>query len=79
LYALGRNHRLAFEAGVDDGPSIELRSDSAYPYAQVWVPPGRAFAALEPMVAPTNALADGSAPLVGPGDSYTARFTLVVG
>jgi aldose 1-epimerase len=79
LYALGRNRRLAFEAVGDDGPSIELRSDVAYPYAQVWVPAGRRFAALEPMVAPTNALADGSAPLVKPGGSYTARFTLAVG
>jgi aldose 1-epimerase len=77
LYALGRDRRLAFAA--DDGPSIELRSDSAYPYAQVWVPAGRRFAALEPMVAPTNALVTGSAPLVEPGDSYTARFTLVLG
>ena len=63
---------------LDDGPSIELRSDAAYPYAQVWVPAGRRFAALEPMVAPTNALATGAAPLVEPGDSYTARFTLAV-
>jgi aldose 1-epimerase len=77
LYALGRDRRLAF--AVDDGPSIELRSDASYPYAQVWVPAGRRFAALEPMVAPTNALADGSAPIVGPGDSYTAAFTLALG
>ncbi len=77
LYALGRDRRLAFAVG--DGPSIELRSDSAYPYAQVWVPAGRRFAALEPMVAPTNALVDGATPLVGPGDSYAARFTLAVG
>ena len=47
---------------LDDGPSIELRSDAAYPYAQVWVPAGRRFAALEPMVAPTNALADRGRP-----------------
>ena len=64
LYALGRSRRLAFVA--DDGPSVELRCSSAYPYAQVWVPQGRAFAALEPMVAPTNALATGGAPLVAP-------------
>ena len=36
LYALGRQRRLSFEA--EDGPAIELRCDSAYPYAQVWVP-----------------------------------------
>jgi aldose 1-epimerase len=77
LYALGRNRRLAFTS--DEGPTIEVRSDAAYPYAQVWVPAGRSFAALEPMVAPTNALGTGSAPLVAPGDSYTARFTLALG
>jgi galactose mutarotase-like enzyme len=76
LYALGRNRRLAFTS--DAGPTIELRSDAAYPYAQVWVPAGRGFAALEPMVAPTNALGTGAAPLVAPGESYTARFTLAL-
>ena len=76
LYALGRSRRLAFET---DGATIELRCDSAYPFAQVWVPAGQSFAALEPMTAPTNALGDGSAPLIGPGDSYAARFVLAVG
>jgi galactose mutarotase-like enzyme len=75
LYALGRDHRLAFEA---DGAAIELRCDSAYPYAQVWVPAEQSFAALEPMAAPTNALGAGAAPLVAPGDSYTARFALAL-
>jgi galactose mutarotase-like enzyme len=46
--------------------------------AQVWVPPGRPFAALEPMAAPTNSLVAGSAPLVAPGESFTARFSLAV-
>jgi aldose 1-epimerase len=75
LYALGREHRLAFET---DDATIEMRSDRAYPYAQVWVPAGRSFAALEPMTAPTNALASGTTPLVAPRDSYTARFTLTL-
>ncbi len=76
LYGLGRDRRLSFAA--DDGQSIELRCTSGYPYAQVWVPKGKSFAALEPMVAPTNALVDGSAPLVAPGDTYRATFSLVV-
>jgi aldose 1-epimerase len=79
LYALGRDRRLAYEADqTHDGQSIELRCGTGYPFAQVWVPKGRSFAALEPMVAPTNALVSGSAPLVPPGESYRARFTLVV-
>jgi aldose 1-epimerase len=77
LYALGRDRRLAFES--DDGAAaVELRCDSAYPYAQVWVPAGKTYAALEPMAAPTNALGAGSAPLVAPGDSYPARFVLAL-
>jgi aldose 1-epimerase len=77
LYALGRrDRRLAFS--TEGGASIAMRAGEGYPYAQVWVPPGRPFAALEPMTAPTNALAGGSPPLVAPGDAFTARFTLAV-
>jgi galactose mutarotase-like enzyme len=70
----GRARRLAFE--VDGGAAVELRNDAGYPYAQVWVPAGRPFAALEPMAAPTNALVDGSTPMVRPGEAFTARFEL---
>jgi aldose 1-epimerase len=76
LYRLGNTRRLSFEG--DDDTAIELRCESGYPYAQVWVPHGRSYGALEPMAAPTNALGAGSAPLVGPGDSYTARFVLAI-
>ncbi len=75
LYRLGRERRLAL---ADEDSSIELRCGPGYPYAQVWVPAGRPFAALEPMTAPTNSLVDGTAPLVEPGDSYTATFTLTI-
>ena len=44
--------------------------------AQVWVPPGRRFIALEPMTAPTNALVERNAPMVRPGDVFRARFRL---
>jgi galactose mutarotase-like enzyme len=74
LYALGRSRRLGFAAA--DGTAIELRSGPTYPYAQVWVPPGRTFAALEPMAAPTDALGRSETPLVAPGDAFTARFEL---
>ena len=55
-----------------------MRPGSGYPYAQVWVPKGRPYAALEPMAAPTDALVDGTAPLVEPGDRYRAEFTITV-
>ena len=74
LYALGRGHPLAYEG--DDGAAIELRCGTGYPYAQVWVPKGRTFGALEPMTAPTNALERNDTPLVSPGDAFTARFDL---
>jgi galactose mutarotase-like enzyme len=76
LYRLGRGagRRLALE--VDGGAAVELRSDANYPFAQVWVPPGQPFAALEPMTVPTNAIVDGDTPMVRPGESFTARFEL---
>jgi galactose mutarotase-like enzyme len=78
LYLLGRgSRRLAF--AVDGGAAVELRSDAGYPYAQVWVPRGRPFAALEPMTSATNALVDGTPPMVAPGGSFTARFELRLG
>ncbi len=76
LYGLGRDRRFAFEG--EDGRGIEMRCVDGYPFAQVWVPAGRTFGALEPMAAPTNALVEGTTPLVGPGDSFTARFALTV-
>ena len=76
LYALGRGRTLAYEGS--DGAAIELRCGTGYPNAQVWVPKGRTFGALEPMTAPTNALEGNATPLVTPGDAFTARFTLAV-
>jgi galactose mutarotase-like enzyme len=76
LYALGRDRRLSFSA--PGGRGVELHCRSGYPYAQVWVPPGKGFAALEPMAAPTNALVEGTAPLVPPGEMFTASFTLAL-
>jgi galactose mutarotase-like enzyme len=74
LYALGRGRRLAVE--TDATTAIELHCGVGYPFAQVWVPPGRPFVALEPMTTATNALVEGRAPLVRPGDRFTARFEL---
>jgi aldose 1-epimerase len=76
LYRLGRDRRLAFTG--EDGASVALQGNPHYPYAQVWVPPGTSFAALEPMAAPTNALVTGNTHLVEPGDAFTATFTLSV-
>jgi len=74
LYGLGRDRRLAFQA--EDGHSVELDCGKNYPFAQVWVPKGRPFAALEPMAAPTNALVTGDTPMVRRGEPFTATFSL---
>jgi aldose 1-epimerase len=76
-YALGRDRRLAIES--EEGPSLEIRGRSNYPYAQVWVPGGRPFVAFEPMTAPTNALVAGDTPVVRRGDTFTASFALTLG
>ncbi len=76
LYRLDRDRELALEA--DDGSSITVRPGRGYSCAQVWVPAGRPFAALEPMVAATNSLVDGTAPLVKPGDRFSAEFTIAI-
>lgn len=74
-YALGRDRRLSL---ADEHGSVELHCGAGYPFAQVWVPRGRPFAALEPMTAPTNALVEQTCPVVAPGDAFTATFTLTV-
>jgi galactose mutarotase-like enzyme len=74
LYALGRDRRLAFS--TDAGRSVGLHCGANYPYAQVWVPKGKPFAALEPMAAPTNALVSGDTPMARRGEPFTARFAL---
>jgi galactose mutarotase-like enzyme len=72
-YALGDDRRFALTGG---GVRLEVEFDAGYPYAQVWVPPGRRFACIEPMAAPTNALASESYALATPDAPYTATYTL---
>ena len=75
LYALTGARTL----GLDhDDAGVELRLGRGYGFAQVWAPPTGNFVALEPMVAPTDALRSGTAPLVEPGDRYRARFTIAL-
>jgi galactose mutarotase-like enzyme len=64
---------------TDEESAITMRAGAGYAYAQMWVPAGRPFVALEPMVSRTDGLVDGSAPVVPPGEAYTAAFTLAVG
>ena len=62
-----------------DDAGVEVRVDAAYPYAQVWVPPGRPFAALEPMTVPTNALAAATrSRWCGRATTFSASFAVVL-
>jgi galactose mutarotase-like enzyme len=62
------------------GHRIEVRLGEGYRFAQVFAPAEDAVIAFEPMTAPTNALVEAGAelPLVAPGDSFTASFTIAV-
>jgi len=71
LYRLGGVRRLGLAGG---GRRLAVDYRDGYPYAQVFAPAGAEFVCLEPMTAPTGALATGGCPLVRPGGAFTARF-----
>ena len=73
LYALGRDRRVALLAG---DRAVRLLLDRNYGYLQVYAPPDQNLCCLEPMTAPTNALVSGTCPMVSPGRSFTARFSV---
>ena len=78
LYTLDADpaeRRLGLEAA---GRRLVVGYGDGYDHAQVFAPPGTEFVCLEPMTAPTAALATGATPLVAPGDSFSARFTIEV-
>jgi aldose 1-epimerase len=78
LYALDADpaaRRLGLEVA---GRRLVVGYGDGYDHAQVFAPPGAEFVCLEPMTAPTAALATGATPLVAPGDSFSARFTIGV-
>lgn len=68
-----------FVLAAGDG-ALRVRFDEGYPCAQVYTPPGAPFICFEPMTAPTDALRRGGVqlPLVQPGGSVTARWSLLV-
>jgi aldose 1-epimerase len=62
------------------GRRIEVSFDCGFPYAQIYAPTDDDVIAIEPMTAPTNALATGGSdlPLIDPGDSYRAVFSITI-
>jgi aldose 1-epimerase len=66
---------LVLEGG---GRRIAVGFESGYPYAQVYAPEGQELICFEPMTAPTNALVAGTAPVLQPGESFSASFRITV-
>jgi galactose mutarotase-like enzyme len=73
LFALGADRRLRLESR---GRRIEVELGGDYPYSQLFAPPGKPFACIEAMTAPTDGLVTGECPVVEPGGSFTAVFTI---
>jgi aldose 1-epimerase len=73
LYELSGGRRLGI-AGSERSLFVEF--GRGYRFAQVFAPAGARFVCLEPMTAPTNALVAGGYPVVSPGESFTARFSI---
>jgi galactose mutarotase-like enzyme len=58
--------------------TLTLTLGPGYGWLQVWMPAGEPFISLEPMAAPTGALAAGGYPVARPGAPHRASFRLGV-
>jgi galactose mutarotase-like enzyme len=60
------------------GCTIEVEYLTGYPVARIFAPPGQEYVCVEPMTAPTDALAgpDGALAWVPPGQRYSAAFRI---
>ena len=78
-YALGGDRTFSVAAGAGRSRrTLSLQFDPSYPFAQLFVPPGGDFVAIEPMTAEIDALGRGTAPVVGAGDRFQAAFNIAV-
>ena len=74
--ALGPTSRFVLTDGTD---SIEVDLVEGYDCAQLYAPDGAAFACIEPMTAPTDAMRRGGRPTdIAPGDRFRASFELAL-
>lgn len=82
--SLGRDATLdEAYADLDPGATlatgdVAVRLDHGYPAAQVFAPAGSSAVSLEPMAAPTGALATGGFATATPDRPHRARFTIVL-
>jgi galactose mutarotase-like enzyme len=75
LYRLTGGRELAL---VGRGRRLAVTLEDGYDHAQVYAPAGQTFVCLEPMTAPVNALVSGDHPVVDPGGTYRATFTVAL-
>lgn len=79
-FALGDDRTFVIR---DDSHLLLVRFDAGYPHLQIYLPgtnglvPGD-FVCIEPMTAPSNALCEGTAPGIDPGERYDATFSITV-
>jgi galactose mutarotase-like enzyme len=82
-----RHYDDAYAAPPDGAPfaleggshRLELRLGEGYRFSQIYAPADTDAVAFEPMTAPTNALLSGEdLPLLAPGESFTASFSITV-
>ena len=77
-FALETDRAVLALSGPGRRVSVEILE--GYRYAQVYAPPGKEFAALEPMTAPANALSSGRGlRVVAPGETARAVFRIRLG
>ena len=76
LRRLRDKHRILSVSGRHRQLTVSM--DAGYGFGQLYSPPGERVVALEPMVATIDALGEGLAPMVAPGESHRARFRITL-
>ena len=78
-YALGSDRTFSVAGGTGRARrTLTMQFDPAYPFAQLFAPPGSELLAIEPMTAEIDALGRGTAPVVEPGRRFQAAFNIAV-
>ena len=74
-YGIETTHVAGLSGG---GRTIQVEYLTGYPVAQIFAPPGQDYLSVEPMTAPTNALAgpDDALAWMPPGWRYSTAFRI---
>ncbi|GIU85475.1 MAG: aldose 1-epimerase [Acidimicrobiales bacterium] len=74
-FVIGNDRRVELRGGRH---RVVVTLGEGFPYAQIYAPAGSTVVAIEPMTSLVDALTSGGCPLVAPGSTYTAHFTVSV-